>query len=143
MKELRGNTIKKRFFVRSASDLWNDNALSRLWWYGYFTYDKDSDDPYELTKILLTNQTLATDVIDTLNRMNPTRIKGVLYGLRDYMDTIGTTRGLADEFRECKKYLNRWAAVTSFDYLDYKDIEAMTLQKLVDIHRQRRQNGSR
>ena len=44
----RENTIRKRFFVRGNGDLYNDNALSRLWWYGHLTYDKDNSNPYIL-----------------------------------------------------------------------------------------------
>lgn len=136
LQNIRENTIRERFFVKSDTSLWNDNALSRLWWYGYFTYDGGNrSNPYELTEILLTNQTLATDVIDTLNRMNPNRIKGVLYGLRDYIEKIGKVSGVADDFRECKKYLNHYAAVADFDFLDYEDIEKITCESLTTIYK--------
>ena len=135
LQNIRENTIRERFFVRSESSLWNDNALSRLWWYGYFTYDEHcKSNPFRLTEILLTNQTLATDVIDTLNRMNPSRMKGILYGIQNYIDEIGTDSGVASDFRECKKYLNHRAAVTNFDFLDSSDIEKMTYDFLINLH---------
>lgn len=64
MKNVRENTIRTRYFVTTASNLINDNALSRLWWYGHLTYDSSASDPYHLTKILLINQTICTDVMD-------------------------------------------------------------------------------
>ena len=78
MQGERQNTIKTRFFVTNSDSLRNDNALSRLWWYGHLTYDKKNSNHYELTEVLLTNQTICTDVMDTLNRMNYDRIRGVL-----------------------------------------------------------------
>ena len=135
LQNIRENTIRERFFVKSESSLWNDNALSRLWWYGYFTYEENNSNPFELTEILLTNQTLATDVIDTINRMNPVRIKGVLYGIRKYIEYIHSTIGVSDDFRECKKRLNQYAAVTNFDFLNYEDIEQITFETLLNIYK--------
>lgn len=48
MQEERSNTIKNRFFVTTPGSLLNDNALSRLWWYGYLTYDRHSSNVLEL-----------------------------------------------------------------------------------------------
>jgi hypothetical protein len=51
MREERENTIKSRFFVTTPGSLLNDNALSRLWWYGYLTYDRSNSNHYALTEI--------------------------------------------------------------------------------------------
>ena len=47
MQGERENTIKTRFFVTTPGSLLNDNALSRLWWYGHLTYDRKNSNPYE------------------------------------------------------------------------------------------------
>lgn len=42
------------------------NAVSRLWWAGYLSYDEDnSADHYHLTKILFTGQQICADIMDT------------------------------------------------------------------------------
>lgn len=123
----RENTIKTRFFATIPGSLLNDNAISRLWWYGYFTYDESLDDPYMMTKILLTNQTVCSDVIDTLNRTSPNRIQGVLLAIEEFKDGMGSTRGLVDYVRECNRYLNRYAAVTVLDYLSKEEIRDIAL----------------
>ena len=123
----RENTIKTRFFATTPGSLLNDNAISRLWWYGYFTYDESLDDPYMMTKILLTNQTVCSDVIDTLNRTSPNRIQGVLLAIEEFKDEMGSTRGLVDYVRECNRYLNRYAAVTVLDYLSKEEIRDIAL----------------
>ena len=129
-------TVKTRVFVYQNSNLRNDNALSRLWWYGYLTYDKSNkSDPYALTKILLTNQTIATDVFDTPNRSNPNRIKGVLWGIRDYIEEIGTSKGVADDFRKCKKYLNHYGAVTDLSFLTPEEMRDLTYNYLLKTHK--------
>ena len=138
MQKIGDNTIITRFFVKGNGNLLNDNALSRLWWYGYLTYDESLKNPYELTEILFINQTICSDVMDTLNRNNLKRIKGVLYGINDYKDAIGTTKGISDDYRECKKYLNHYAAVTMFDFLDSEEIRKLTYDFLIQHHNKKK-----
>ena len=128
MQEHRENTVKTRFFVTSTDNLLNDNALSRLWWYGHLTYDNESDDPYHLTKVLLTNETLCTDVMDTLNRTNFNRMKGVLLGIKDFMDVMDSNDNLTNIFRAYKKKLNHYSAVTMLDFLDENEIRNMVFE---------------
>lgn len=133
MKNARENTIRTRFFVTNSSSLLNDNALSRLWWYGYLTYDESYSDHYELTKILLTNQTICTDLMDTLNRMDPNRIKGVLLAIKDFKEQYGE-KGITDCFRDCNKKLNRYAAVTDLDFLSSDEIKNISFDFLVTAY---------
>lgn len=122
--------IQQRFFVpKDANGLYYFNALSRLWWAAYFTYDKDHSKPYHLTEILFSSQIFCKDVLDTLNRRNPERIKGVLLGVKQYKDEgkkIST-----NHFRECKKILNRKAAIKLFDAMSHQEIQKITYDTLV------------
>jgi len=130
LTDTRENTVRTRFFVTDSKSSLFDNALSRLWWYGYLTYDEDNRaNPYALTEILLTNQTICTDFTDTRNSMNPVRARGVLYALKDYTDEFGSM-GLIDKFRSLNKYLNMKAAVTVFDFLSQDEIYKMALERL-------------
>ncbi len=126
----RENTIRKRFFVKGNGDLLNDNALSRLWWYGYLTYDPDNSNHYALTEILLMNQTVCTDVIDTLNRMNFNRIKGVLLALKEFGEEIGDKEGITAYLRVANKYLNHYAASTTMELLSFEDVKELALHYL-------------
>lgn len=137
MQDIRENTIRIRFFVTTPGSLLNDNALSRLWWYGHLTYDNQNENPYELTEILLTNQTICTDVMDTLNRMNPTRMKGVLLAIRDFKNTIADDEGIIEYFRECKKYLNHYAAVTVMDFLDVDEIRELAFNYMIRLREEK------
>lgn len=133
LQDERENTIKTRFFVTSANSLLNDNALSRLWWYGHLTYDKENSNPYALTEILLTNQTICTDVMDTFNRMNFSRMKGVLLAIKDFQELIGDNEGITGYFRECKKYLNHYAAVTTLEFLEADEIHDLALNYMMQL----------
>ena len=133
--EKNQSSILTRFFVRTPRDVINDNAIARLWWYGYLTYDKENtSNPYHLLNTLLINQTIATDVMDTLNRRNLHRLRGVLKGIKQYLEyKEGNSQYLGDRFRECKKYLNRYAAVTSFDFLSSEEICNLTANYMVSL----------
>lgn len=132
MAEARENTIKTRFFVTDSGSLF-DNALSRLWWYGHLTYDVNNSNHYALTEILLINQTICTDVIDTLNRMNFNRIKGVLLAIRDFKELLKEKEGITEYFRKCKKYLNHYAAVTTLDFLEAEEIQKLAFDYMVNL----------
>ena len=133
----RDNTIKNRFFVTTPNSLLNDNALSRLWWYGYLTYDENNNNHYALTEILLTNQTICTDVMDTFNRMNHDRIRGVLLAIRDFKAELSGNEGITDYFRECKKYLNHYAAVTTLEYLDSNEIKDLAFNYMMKLREEK------
>lgn len=137
MQDERENTIKSRFFVTTPGSLLNDNALSRLWWYGYLTYDRSSSHHYALTEILFTNQTICTDVMDTFNRMNYDRMRGVLMAIRDFKDVLGNNEGITDYFRECKKYLNHYAAVTTLEFLDSEEIRDLAFNYMIKLREER------
>lgn len=134
MTEEQDNTIRKRFFVKGNSDLINDNSLSRLWWYAHLTYDEENDDHYVLTKILLINQTVCSDIMDTLNRMSFVRLKGVLLAIKEFSDLNGKN-GLIDVVREANKHMNSRAASTTMETWTDDDIRALYFSFLENAKR--------
>lgn len=137
MQKEEETTIKTRFFVTTPGSLLNDNALSRLWWYGHLTYDKNNSNPYALTEILFTNQTICTDVMDTLNRRNYNRIRGLLLAIKDFkeklFDNKHSDRPLSEYVRDCNKYLNRYAAVTTLEYLESEEIRKLAFDYMMKL----------
>ncbi|MBD5086419.1 MAG: hypothetical protein HDT32_03565 [Clostridiales bacterium] len=126
---------EQRYFVPGDGmmGLYYFNGLSRLWWWAHLTYDPNCKDPYHLTNILFENQMLGKDLLDTLNRANFKRMKGILLAIQDFREIIGPKKGINDYFRKCKKELNHYAAISSFDYLDSEDIRDITLKKLIEV----------
>lgn len=137
LQEARENTIKSRFFVTTPGSLLNDNALSRLWWYGHLTYDRNSSNHYALTEILFTNQTICTDVMDTFNRMNYDRMRGVLLAIKDFKEELSENEGITEYFRECKKYLNHYAAVTTLEFLDSDEIRNLAFNYMMKLREEK------
>ncbi len=133
--DLRENTIKTRFFVTNERESLFDNAIARLWWFGYLTYDhaKNSDDPYVFTKVLLTNQTICTDFLNTYNCRSVNRSRGVLSAIKEFKYFLGVNEGITEYFRACNKYLNRYAAITNLDCLEPDEIKQIALAYMVRL----------
>lgn len=128
---------EQRYFVPGEGmGLYYFNGLSRLWWWAHLTYDPDSKDHYTLTRILFENQMLGKDILDTLNRTNFKRMKGILLAIQEFKGMVDPNDGITDYFRECKKELNHYAAISIFDYLDFEDIKKITLETLIKVRDQ-------
>lgn len=123
-------TIKKRFFCSSDKKvIMRMNAISRLWWAGYLTYDENHGDPYHLTKILFTGQQICGDILDTLFCGNKTIITGILLAIEQYKNEI--KENISSELvRRCIKYFRRYAAVTNVDFLSEAEIQNIIFKYL-------------
>lgn len=96
------------------------NGISRLWWIGRFSYDKNRSDPYELTKFLCKDQ----DYIETFcgrnifnNPMIGNAVISAVYDAEQGGIVINR-----DKVRDIGKYLNLLAGTYLLDALDKEDI---------------------
>ena len=123
-------TIQKRFFCSSnKKDIMRMNAISRLWWAGYLTYDKNHFDPYHLTKILFTGQQICADILDTPFCGNKTIITGILLAIEQYKGEVAENIN-SELVRKCIKYFRRYAAVTNVDFLSETEIQNIIFKYL-------------
>ena len=123
-------TIQKRFFCSSnKKDIMRMNAISRLWWAGFLTYDKNHSDPYHLTQILFTGQQICADILDTPFCGNKTIITGILLAIEQYKDEVAENIN-SELVRKCIKYFRRYAAVTSVDFLSEAEIQYIIFKYL-------------
>lgn len=123
-------TIQKRFFCSSnKKDIMRMNAISRLWWAGYLTYDKNHGDPYHLTKILFTGQQICADILDTPFCGNKTIITGILLAIEQYKGEVAENIN-SELVRKCIKYFRRYAAVTNVDFLSETEIQNIIFKYL-------------
>lgn len=120
-------SLEKRFFATEGrSSLCYYNAISRLWWSGYLTYDEEKrkSDPWELTRVLFSAQQIQKDLFDQPFSMNRTIVKGLLRALKRIQETTGNNS--TPIFRTCcNSYLNRYGAVAILDALSAEEIEAI------------------
>ena len=121
-------SIDKRFFATEGrSSLTYYNAISRLWWSGYLTYDEEQTktNPWHLTEILFSAQQIQKDLFDQPFSMNKTIVKGMLKALKRIQEETGNSA--TSVFRKCcDSYLNHYGAVTIIDTLSAEEIEEIS-----------------
>lgn len=129
--EKKNKRIARRFFVSTEARSLNDNALSRLWWYGHISFDEENqNNPFHLTEVLVKNSKFCTDFMQTPCCWNRSVGKGVLLAAKDYLDTTQSTDGFTACYRLLKKYLNRYGAVTSIDSLGTDTVRQLSYDYL-------------
>ncbi|MBO8161846.1 MAG: hypothetical protein H0Z24_09470 [Thermosipho sp. (in: Bacteria)] len=122
--------IRERYFFMSNRDrALIRNGISRLWWYGYITYDGSRSNPYELTKILLKKQEIAQNLLENSFSRNQMITKTILSVLAD-MENMNKPLPRREQFRELMRYINWLGGVTLLDALNENDIEQIIVKKL-------------
>ncbi len=116
------DTIRERFFVNEYSGLLNGNAISRLWWCACLTHLPNEKDEFRLTRILLTNQVICSRIMDSQDRMNINRLKGVLTALEDIINEYPGTSFISLCFNHCYQRMNREAACLVMESLTPEEI---------------------
>jgi hypothetical protein len=124
-------TMKERYFLTSNSRrALMRNGISRLWWYGYLTYDEENKtDPYRLTEILLKKQDIPLNLFGRNFSNSPKLMKTVLRVLDKWIENKGTTPD-RDSFRDLCKYINHVGGVSILDSLKMKNLEEKAYQQL-------------
>lgn len=134
------DTIKQRFF---CSFLTNNlegnrvgflrNAVSRLWWFGYLSYQENRPgNPYELTKLLLSHSDISSSVLERKLSVNRNITVGVLDAILEInndprLPDVGVSRTTGKyEWRELCKYINRYGGVTLLDAMSSDDIKELS-----------------
>lgn len=96
------------------------NGMSRLWWMGRITYDKDRANPYELTEFICSNLDIVDDFWSRTLFNHPQTAKAVLNAMFD-----AQKRGVAMErplIRDISKYCNLLAGTYALEILDSTEI---------------------
>lgn len=127
--------LNQRFFATEGrASLLYYNAISRLWWSGYLTYDEEKakTNPWELTEILFSAQQIQKDLFDQPFSMNRTVVKGLLRALKRIQEETGNAA--TPTFRKCcDSYINHYGAVTILDMLSSDEIEDVAYKYMKGI----------
>jgi len=125
----------RRFFVLNNEGLIR-NGISRLWWYGYLTYDPNRKNSYELTELLLVNQDMAQGLLERKLGNNREWLISILNCIQkykhDYPDIIKS-----DGIQKIIKQINFEGGVTLLDVLNSQDLEKLFLKILKRLNLQK------
>lgn len=126
--------IKARyFFGQNKKRSLIVNPLSKLWWIGRLTYDKDRKDPFELTKYLENDFATKSLVIFSNNYMGNHNISIALLSALSRLEKEGFSikgRRKRDIYYEATKYLNVLGGTYILDYFTKEEIEDKVIKYL-------------
>lgn len=122
-KMQKKSVITGRYFAGPI--MWKfRNTLSRLWWVGRLTYDKDNpSDPYHLTKVL-GHQDFATRISDLFSP-SYSRSFNVIKALLEVIDSF-EQQGVKIEsayFRSIVQYINLLGGVYLLDTMEFNELK--------------------
>ncbi len=127
--------LDQRFFATEGrTSLCYYNAISRLWWSGYLTYDDSAEcvNPWHLTETLFSAQQIQKDLFDQPFSMNKNIVKGLLNALKRIQEENGNN--CTTIFRKCcDGYINHYGVVTILDTLEPVEIEAIAYDYMKSI----------
>ncbi|MDF1659894.1 MAG: DUF6339 family protein [Verrucomicrobiales bacterium] len=118
-------TVKSRFFYSGTGlETAVRNAVSRLWWFGYLTCDDESADPFELTRILLSNQDIQSAFTErSIGRYRPLLREVLRYigANQEKIETLGTGKFV----QAFAKEIRLRSGVVVVDVLSQGDLSAL------------------
>lgn len=126
-----GNVHQHFFFGFGPRRSLTRNALSRLWWIGRLTYDKNRADPWELTKFVCESADHIMHILERNTSNNPSIIRPFLSAILD-----ARAQGLLIDTNivgDLAKYLNLLGGIYILDCLPEQRIYNKTLAKAKEI----------
>lgn len=139
----RSVNIKQRYLCTQSRIGLLRNSISRLWWYGYLSYNPDSQShKYDLTKLLLSQSDLCQSIVERNFSMN----RNITFGILSAIQEINNDPSLRDvgrpenwdgvsneyEWRNLCKYINRFGAVTLLDSLSTDEVKQMSYDYILN-----------
>jgi len=136
--------IRDRFFCKSESGNrigFLRNSISRLWWFGYLTYQENTPAPYVLTELMLSNSDLCQSIVERNFSMNKEISIGILCAIKEINDNpsmrdVGAVNnGDYYEWRQLCMYINRYGGVALLDTLTRDDIKELSYEFIMNYRK--------
>lgn len=105
------------------------NGISRLWWYGFTSYDEKRSDPFELTGVLLKNLDVAQSILERALSRNRTVAHAILAALLE-REQSGEPYYNREGVRDLVKYVRYVGGVTIIDALSFEQVNQLVVSKL-------------
>lgn len=124
--------IKERYFLHGTPDRQlMRNGISRLWWYGYCSYDESKDNPYELTEVLLTiDSDITVQIVERNFSRNKIITLGILDAVKKYRDENPNVT-IRPKFRNAMKMLIARSGVNVLDFMMREEVSDLVFSYLI------------
>ena len=118
--------IKQRFFAIRGSKGIVRNGIARLWWAGYWGYDENRQDPYELVDVIFDKQ----EIYEHISERSYNRNKNILI---TSLDAIKQNDFNTREVRSLYGKINSYGSDKHLDALEYEECKKMINELVNEI----------
>lgn len=127
--EKRTQYIRDRYFFMPNRDrALVRNGIARLWTYAYVTYEKQRENPFELTEMLLQKLDIAQQLLERSFSRVPELPRAVMRVVQAYpKNQLDLTD--RDQFRDVMRHVNRIGGVTILDMLSGSELEQLIRER--------------
>lgn len=120
------SVIKRRYFFEGSNkDALIRNGISRLWWFGYLTYDKNRANPFELTETLLLNQDIQQALLERGFGRNRDLLHITLDFIRQNQKHFNSGEGMTKNVQKLGVKINLSGGVSLLDCLDRGEMKQL------------------
>jgi hypothetical protein len=117
--------IKERYFCQPTRRGLLRNGISRLWWIVYLTYRNDSNNHYEYTKIIFSDEDLLIGLVERDYAMCKNVVIGILKYMQEFLDEKNRLPS-RETRRNLFKYINMIGSTTLLEFLEINEIYEIT-----------------
>lgn len=123
------SVVRDRYFFTSNRDraLFR-NGISRLWWFGYISYDETRKDPFELTRVLISKQDIAENILGRTFSRNVKVVRALLAAMLEIAEYDNSIYH-RDRYRMLMKHINWIGGVKVLDSLDETEIKNLIIRE--------------
>ncbi len=107
--------VDRWFFRGTGVATFVRNGISRLWWFGHLTYDRNRANPFELTDVLLSLQDIQVAFLErSLGRCKPL-LRAVLETIKRRQEDLRNTPKSGDVIQEWAKDIRLYGGAYVLD----------------------------
>ncbi len=122
--------VDRWFFRGTGVATFVRNGISRLWWFGYLTYDNKRTNPFELTDILLSLQDIQVAFLErSLGRCKPL-LRAVLETVQKHEEDLRKTPKSGDVIQEWAKEIRLYGGAYVLDAVPTERLAFVVRSKL-------------
>lgn len=117
------SVIKRRYFFEGfTKDALVRNGISRLWWFGYLTFDKDRKDPFELTEVLLMNQDIQQAFLERAYGRNRVILHSILEFIQKNRKKFDSGGGMSENVKKLGLNINLSGGIAILDCMTKEEV---------------------
>lgn len=120
-RKLERGIIERYFMSSKTRRALIRNGVSRLWWFGFLSYEENSADPFQFTKVLLSRQDTAESLLGRNFSSSTKILKSALKAVKNFSEKNGDMPKRSAVREMCRR-INYMGGVVVLDALSSDEL---------------------